>query len=86
MPVDLPDPSMLSGDTQEVMSYVILLLITAVIALFVYHVSRQSKLEAKFDKLQKQMIKQIARSNRAMEAVAKLPPPKEDYSDDQEEN
>ena len=42
-----------------------------------YFLIRQTKMEAKYDTLQVKMFKSISRSNRAMEAVAKLPPPAE---------
>lgn len=80
---DLPDAALLQGNAQEIMVWVILAQIVLFIATCAYFLFRQKRMEEKYDKLQAKMIKQINRSNRAMEAVAKLPPP-EDY--DEEDN
>jgi len=74
----LPDPQMLQGSAQEVMAWVILAMIVLFITTCIYFIKRQSAKEAKYDELQCKFIKLIVRSNRAMEAVAKLPPPTED--------
>lgn len=81
---EMPDSKMLQGDTQQVMAWVILALVALFVATCVYFIKRQSKQEAKYDKLAAKTHKQIARSNRAMEAVADLPPPPEE--DDEEED
>ena len=79
---DLPDPEMLQGDVQSVLAWVILALIVLYGATVVYFIKRQNNQETKYDKLQAKTHKQIARSNRAMEAVAKLSPPKEEDNGD----
>lgn len=75
---DIPDPSMLQGDVQEILAWIILVGLAFYLATVTYFLSRQKRMEEKYDKLQAKTHKQIARSTRAMEAVAKLPPPKED--------
>ncbi len=81
---DLPDPKLLEGDVQEILVWVILAQIALYFATVSYFLLRQKKMEEKYDKLQAKTQKQIARSNRAMEAVAKLPPPKENNGDEEE--
>ena len=66
---------MLQGDVQSVLAWVILVLILFYMATVVYFINRQNKQEAKYDKLVTRQGKQIGRSNRAMEAIANLPPP-----------
>lgn len=75
---DLPDAALLQGSTQEIMAWVILAQIALFVATVAYFLLRQTRMEKKYDTLQDKMIKGISRSNRAMEAVAKLPPPKEE--------
>ena len=82
MPTELPDPEMLQGDVQSVLAWVILALIVLYGATVVYFIKRQNNQEAKYDKLQAKTHRQIARSNRAMEAVAKLPPPQDEDNGD----
>lgn len=79
---DLPDPDLLQGDAQEILAWIVLALIALYGATVAYFIRRQGKMEEKYDKLQAKVIKQISRSNRAMEAVAKLPPPQDDEDSD----
>lgn len=79
---DMPSSEMLQGDVQSILAWVILALIALYMATAVYFIKRQNTQETKYDKLQAKTHKQIARSNRAMEAVADLPPPLEDEEDD----
>ena len=74
---DLPDSKLLEGDEQEILVWVILALVLLWSATVTYFIRRLQKQEEKYDELQGKMIKAISRSNRAMEAVAKLPPPEE---------
>ena len=74
----MPDASMLQGDVQEILAWVILAQIVLFISTVIYFLKRQSRMEEKYDTLQEKMIKGLSRSNRAMEAVAKLPPPEDD--------
>ena len=74
---DLPDTKLLEGNVQEILVWIILAQIALYLATCTYFLLRQKYREGKYDTLQEKMIKQISRSNRAMEAVAKLPPPVE---------
>ena len=78
---DLPDPALLQGNVQEILVWVVLAQIALLVLVVGYFVRRESKWETKYDALQGKMIKSISRSNRAMEAVAKLPPPAEEAHD-----
>lgn len=82
MPTEMPGPEMLQGDVQSVLAWVILSLIVLYGATVVYFIKRQNNQETKYDKLQAKTHRQIARSNRAMEAVAKLPPPQDEDNGD----
>ena len=75
-----PDPALLQGDVQEILAWVVLSQIALWLATVTYFLRRQTMMEKKYDGLQVKLFKALSRSNRAMEAVAKLPPP-EDHSD-----
>lgn len=75
---DLPDPDLLTGNVQEVLSFVVLALIVLYGATCTFFIKKLNHWETKYDKLVTRQGKQINRSNRAMEAVANLPPPVEE--------
>ena len=75
---ELPDPDLLQGSAQEVMAFVILALIILYGATVTFFIKKLNHWETKYDKLVTKQGKQISRSNRAMEAIANLPPPIEE--------
>ncbi len=72
---DLPDAKLLQGDVQEILVWVVLSLILLYVVTVGYFIRRQGFQEEKYDALVDRQNRQISRSNRAMEAVANLPPP-----------
>jgi len=79
----MPDSSLLQGDAQGILSWVILALVALYVATVIYFIKRQSSQEDKYDRLQGKVMKLTVRSNRAIEALADLPPPvvEEDLED-----
>jgi len=76
---------LLQGDVQDVLAWVILALVALYGGTVAYFIKRQHSQEAKYDKLQIKVMKALVRSNRAIEAVADLPPPPvEEFLDDED--
>jgi len=84
---ELPDPRLLTdGNTQQVMSWVILSLILLYGLTVTYFLKRQSSLETKYDKQNNKMMKLAVRSQRAIEVLANLPAPKIEEDLDEKED
>ena len=77
----VPKADLLKGDVQEILVWVVLAQVALYLATVIYFIKRQGAQEDKYDLLQAKTHRQLARSNRAIEAVANLPPPKEDEND-----
>lgn len=74
---------LLNGDVQDILGWIILALVGLYSATVTYFIKRQMNQETKYDKLQNKVMKLTVRSNRAIEALADLPPPpvEEDLED-----
>jgi len=85
---DMPDPKLLQGDAQEILVWVVLALVALWVGTVTYFIVRELRFEKKQDKLYKRFSKLLVRSNRAIEALADLPPPpvEEDLEDDEAED
>jgi len=86
--IPVPDPKMLEGSVQQILVWVILTILGLWISSVVYLLRQGNAKDEKYDILQQKCIKLAVRSQRAIEALANLPPPEveEDLDDKPKES
>ena len=69
---EIPNPELLQGSAQDVLSWVVLALVAFLVIICIHFVKKLNHWEVKYDKLQNKTLKIAIRSQRVTEALTDL--------------